>query len=77
MNDEPTSVERLIAKTLEIDPSLVTDDLSYGDVNQWDSLSHVNLMLELEAAYNVAIDEDTMIELISVKAIKEYVRSRG
>jgi acyl carrier protein len=32
-------------------------------------------MLEIESAYDVEIDEDTMVELTTVGAIKQYVQS--
>jgi acyl carrier protein len=51
----------------------VNDDLEYGSIEGWDSLAHVSLMLQIETDYDVEIDEDTMIELTTVRAIKEYV----
>lgn len=70
-------LEGLLASALKIPRSRLTDDLEYGAIEQWDSLSHVNLMLSLEAAYDVEIDEDTMIELTSIAAIKDFVRSNA
>lgn len=71
------TIETLIAETLKIPPGQVTDDLEYGSIEQWDSLSHVNLMLKIEARYDLEIDEDTMIELTSVRAIKDFVGAQA
>ena len=65
----------VIAQALKIAPEEVRDDLAYGSFAGWDSLAHVSLMLQIEAEYDVEIDEDTMVELITVGAIKEYVQS--
>jgi citrate synthase len=69
----PADLTALIAKSLKISADQVADDLSYESIEQWDSLGHVNLMLSIESEYDVEIDEDTMIELTSVRAIRDYV----
>lgn len=70
------SVERLIAETLRIPLESVTDDLAFSSIREWDSLSHVNLMLVLESTFSAEIDEDLMVELTSVEAIRRFVTSR-
>ena len=67
-------LDQLIADTLKILPEEVNDDLAYGALPGWDSLAHVSLMLQLEAEYDIEIDEDTMVELTSVAAIRDYVQ---
>jgi len=67
-------IEEIIASTFHISPSGVTDALAFNAIPQWDSLAHVELMLALEAAYGVSIDEDCMIELTSVRKIREFLR---
>jgi citrate synthase len=69
-------VEQVISEALKIDRHLVTDDLSYGDVPEWDSLNHVDLMLRLEQHFGVEIGEDEMLELTSVRAIRAFVEGR-
>lgn len=71
------TIDTLIATTLKISPDQLSDDLEYGSIKEWDSLAHVNLMLKLESEYDLEIDEDTMIELTSVGAIKEFVREKA
>lgn len=70
-------LDGVIAEALKIAPGEVRDDLAYGSIPSWDSLAHVSLMLQIEAEYDVEIDEDTMVELTTVGAIKEYVGSVG
>jgi acyl carrier protein len=66
-------IDCLIADALKISPEEVRDDLEYGSIETWDSLAHVSLMLQLESEYDLEIDEDTMVELTSVRAIKEFL----
>ena len=55
----------------------VTDDLAFRSIRQWDSLNHVNLMLALESSLDTEIDDDLMVELASVKAIRRFVESHS
>ena len=68
-------IDELLARSLRIPRGELTDDLEYGEIQQWNSLAHVNLMLALEEAYGLPIDEDRMVELTSVRAIKDFVKA--
>lgn len=70
-------VEQVIAEVFKIDRQAVKDDLAYGDVSEWDSLNHVELMLRLETDFGVEIGEDEMLELTSVRAIRAFVESHA
>jgi citrate synthase len=66
-------LEEVIAGAFRISPARVTDALAFNAIPEWDSLAHMELMLALEAAYGVSIDEDQMIELTSVGAIRRFL----
>ena len=69
------SLEELIASVLGISTELITDNLAYDSIPTWDSLNHVNLMLALQENYGKEIDEDRMVELTTVRAIREFVEA--
>jgi citrate synthase len=73
----PSPLEEVVAETLRISRSEVTDALAFNGIPEWDSMAHVELMVALEAAYGVAIDEDRMVTLINVSAIREFLRDSG
>jgi citrate synthase len=64
----------VVARTLGIPEQSVVDDLAYAAIPQWDSLNHVNLMVALEQAFETEIDENLMVELTTVKAIRAFAR---
>ena len=70
-------ISRLVASTLGIPVERVTDDLAFSQVAEWDSLNHVNLMLALEAALDTEIDEDRMVELTTIRAIRDFAAQRA
>ncbi len=66
-------VDQLIAHTLGIAVESVSDDLEYQSIREWDSLGHVSLMVAIESAYGVEIDDDLTLTLRSVAAIREFL----
>ena len=78
MNDPhslTSSVQALFAETLQAPPELITPDLAFGDIPQWDSLGHMEVMLRLEEQYGVSVDADTIAQLVSIPAICDYITS--
>jgi citrate synthase len=69
-------VSGIVASTLGISGDVVTDDLSFSEIPEWDSLNHVNLMLALEQHLHTEIDEDLMVQLTSVRAVRAFAESR-
>jgi acyl carrier protein len=69
--------EKLItafAEGLKIDPSRVNDDLSYNNIREWDSIAHMQLIAELEAAFDVMLDTDDIIDLSSLSKAKMILK---
>jgi citrate synthase len=71
------NVNELITQVLGIPQESLKDHLRFGWIQQWDSIGHVNLMLALESALGVEIDEDTMVGLTSVEAIREFATAHS
>jgi citrate synthase len=65
-------LDAIIAQSLGLEPDQITDDLAYQSVPQWDSLRHVALMVVLEGVLNTRINNDLMVELVSVAAIRNF-----
>lgn len=72
-----TPIEQVIAATFGISPGAVTDTLEFNAIPEWDSLNHVNLMLALESEYSIEVDEERMIELTNVRAIRDFLNEEG
>ncbi len=70
-------VQNLVADSLQVPAEMVTPDLAFGDLPQWDSLGHMEVMLRLEEQFGVAVDADTIAQLISVPEICQYLEAQG
>jgi len=65
---------QIIASTFNIPAASVKDDLEYQSIPQWDSISHMLLISQLESDYNIIIDTDDVINLSSVAKAKEILK---
>ena len=70
-------VQHLLAEAIQVPPDLVTPDLAFGDLPQWDSLGHMEVMMRLEDQFGVEISADTIAELISIPEICKYLQEQG
>jgi acyl carrier protein len=70
-------VRAALVEALRVPPEEVTPELAFGDLPQWDSMGHMEVMLSLEAAFGIEINADTIAALVSVPAICAYVEANG
>ena len=52
-NDIASRVQEVFRDELELDDLVLTDETTADDVEEWDSLSHVQLVVALEKAFNI------------------------
>jgi len=69
----PPTVESLVTATLNVPADQVTEDSDMASTPNWDSLGHINLVLAIEEAYGVVVDEDAVVEITSVRAIRDFL----
>ena len=49
------------------------ENLKIGDLNGWDSLGHVNLLLEIERIFKIKFESKIFLSLDSIKKIKKHL----
>jgi len=67
----PDSLLEIIAETLEIGVNKVKEDSTIGNLPNWDSLTHIKLVLKLESRFSVRFKAEEIPELTSVKKIRQ------
>lgn len=71
-----TNQEKLynsFAIALQIDLSIINDGLKYQSIPEWDSISHMVLINEIETNFDIIIDTDDVIDMSSVQKAKEIL----
>ncbi len=67
----------LLAGALQVPAEAITAELSFGDLPQWDSMGHMEVMMQLEERFGVEVSADTIAALTSVPAICAYLKENG
>jgi acyl carrier protein len=68
------NLSEVIAKAFGITPNDITDELEYQSIPEWDSVSHLVLVTELEAAYGITIEMEDVLTMGSVAQVKELLK---
>lgn len=68
-----SQVKNIIARVLNVDIQLITDDLSSGEIPEWDSVGNLAIISTIEQELNVEFPLDELFDLTSVKSIVDAV----
>ncbi len=55
---------------------VLSDELTADDVDSWDSLSHVNLIIAIEIAFNIEFKQSEILNFANVGELKESIMSK-
>ncbi len=77
MGQVDETVGSLLADVLQIPASGITEDLAMKDVEAWDSLKHMELIVSLEQSFGIELTFEDIVAMQSVGEIKRVLRERG
>jgi acyl carrier protein len=66
-----------LARILEVPAAQLPPEAGLGAFEKWDSLNHIAILMALEAAFGVEVNEETIQTLTSTDAIVDYLERRG
>lgn len=66
-------VKNVFIECLGVLADVVTDDLQYASIPQWDSVAHMALIVGLEDEFDIMIETDDVIDMSSVSKAYEIV----
>jgi acyl carrier protein len=75
MVDE-NALKQIIADVLEVDPAAIGEDFSMDDVEQWDSLRHMTLVLAIEDELGISIPDEEAANITSWPLIRLVVEEQ-
>ena len=70
-------IEGLLAEVLQVPVTTINDDLAMKDMEVWDSLKHMELIVTLEETFGLQLTFDDIVAMQSVREIKRVVRERS
>tara|TARA_B100000963_G_scaffold356933_1_gene378072 strand:+ start:2843 stop:3073 length:231 start_codon:yes stop_codon:yes gene_type:complete len=74
MNDiNLKKISKIISKHTKVQEESVNLDTSAQNTERWDSLAHINIIIDLEKEFNIKINTAKVAELDSVNSIVQYL----
>jgi len=70
-------LKKAFSKALSISTAEVTNDLAYQSIPEWDSISHIMLIEQLEHSYNISIEMEDVLEMHSIEKVKNTLNKYG
>jgi acyl carrier protein len=67
---ENSRIKQVMSAVFEIPLESIVDDASSDNIENWDSLRHLNLILALEEEFGVSIPDEEVGNLVNYKLIK-------
>ena len=63
-------LKKIFSEVFSIKVSEINDMSSLDNVEEWNSLKHIYLVIALEEAFKVSFTSDEMVEMLNFKLIK-------
>jgi acyl carrier protein len=70
-------VRQLVADVFGLPLEAISAESSQKSISNWDSLNIINIMIAIESEFNVTLEVDEAVTLISVRAIMDILRIKG
>jgi acyl carrier protein len=70
-------VTEILSGVLKIAAAAVSDDLAMKDVEAWDSLKHMEMIVAFEEAYHIEFNFDEIVVMQTVASIKHVLGQKG
>jgi len=70
-------VYKIISQVFNVPIENINDESSSDDIETWDSLKHMNMVLALEEEFNVQFGEKQVLEMLNVGLIIEILKEIG
>ena len=78
MNEE-IIIEKLngiFKETLSDDTISITKNTTADDIEDWDSISHVQLIFSIETEFNITFDKQEVLSLVDVNSIINVLKNK-
>ena len=67
------SLDKIIGEIVEVDDLKLTRESTAEDVDGWDSVAHVNILIAIEATFGIRFDAEEIGSLSSVGVLIDMI----
>jgi acyl carrier protein len=67
---------QVFREVFDEDTLVLTDEMTADDVDAWDSLSHVNLMIAIEIAFGIEFKQNEIQSFANVGELRQSIEEK-
>jgi acyl carrier protein len=67
----------IFSETFQIDPRSAPEDFKRGQNGMWDSINHLRLISELEEVFQIALSDEEVTRIASLRDVEMLLVERG
>jgi acyl carrier protein len=71
------TLRRILSDILRIEEHKITPDMASHETPTWNSLTHIELVVVIEDAFNIQLTQDEIVAMTSVDKIRKVLAARG
>ncbi len=72
--DVQEKVIQVLVNIFQVSPEGISTKTMSDDVENWDSMNHINMILALEQEFGIRYDEEQVVSMLSVGEIIEATK---
>lgn len=69
-------IKNIMSAVFDIDKDNIGDDASTTNLENWDSINHMNLVLAIEEEFNIVFDDEEIVQITSLKSIETTLANK-
>lgn len=69
-------IKKVMSDVFNIDVSLINNESSPDNIENWDSLKHMNLIIALEEEFEIEFDDDEIVDSMNCALILNILNSK-
>ena len=70
------NVMKIMSKTFNVDISDLSNQTSKMDLQQWDSMTHLNLIVDIETELNIIFENDEIISIVDFNSLMKIIKNK-
>lgn len=74
--DVKQTLNSVFRRVFDNDGITIFDAMTANDVEEWDSLAHINLIMEIEAQFNVKFTVDDIVDIKDVGEMIQLIENK-
>ena len=71
---EIQQIKEVLSAVIDVPLEEIMDDASMDELEAWDSLAHMNLVIALEEEFEILFTDDQIIEMLNFKLVCEITK---